>query len=374
MDRTTSQESGAARACQRGLNATQHQPPTHAAFTLIELLVVISIIALLISILVPTLNSAREQAKTIVCLANLKGIATAGNIYAADDRAEMSLPVHPLVGAVDGAVGEYEWGGRSGRGEPLSGSDPVSSIWGTQQGRGPATRPLNRIVYSGGFADYRNNAGPNQINWINDMNGSLDVFRCPSDRGYRGYHFDTWKNSGLSSYDHYGNSYVAAALWLGIAGPGCRLNSNSAFLKPMSRIVTPPRTIYFLENCGRFAYRTTMGTPEDGDCMSLCSDVIADAGKVVKGWHRKPWKFQASFVDGHAQTITMSGHLAPAPQLTKYPAWSGQKTDHDFWSCMIVRNKGWQLDTLPAAPVRMPISCQIGRCVDVHQMSIQSPG
>jgi prepilin-type N-terminal cleavage/methylation domain-containing protein len=53
-------------------------------FTLIELLVVISIIALLISILLPSLSRARESSKRLACASNTSGIVKAMNIYAND--------------------------------------------------------------------------------------------------------------------------------------------------------------------------------------------------------------------------------------------------------------------------------------------------
>ena len=54
-------------------------------FTLIELLVVISIIALLVSILMPALGRAREQTRAVVCLSNLKQAALASYEYAVDN-------------------------------------------------------------------------------------------------------------------------------------------------------------------------------------------------------------------------------------------------------------------------------------------------
>jgi prepilin-type N-terminal cleavage/methylation domain-containing protein/prepilin-type processing-associated H-X9-DG protein len=54
-------------------------------FTLIELLVVISIIALLLSIIVPSLGNAKEAARMMVCKSHLKQISTGANLWSYDN-------------------------------------------------------------------------------------------------------------------------------------------------------------------------------------------------------------------------------------------------------------------------------------------------
>ncbi len=59
------------------------------AFTLIELLVVISIIAVLIGILIPSLSKARDTARSTVCMSNMKQIMVAGITYANDNKEQI---------------------------------------------------------------------------------------------------------------------------------------------------------------------------------------------------------------------------------------------------------------------------------------------
>lgn len=69
--------------------------PARRAFTLIELLVVIAIIAILTSLLLPVLTRARQHARRVVCLNNLRQFVVADSIYA-HDFGELPAP-NPFV-------------------------------------------------------------------------------------------------------------------------------------------------------------------------------------------------------------------------------------------------------------------------------------
>jgi len=78
-------------------------------FTLVELLVVIGIIALLISVLLPVMNRAREQARSVACLSNLRQVAQWGLMYAQDSRGVLPTQSFGVTGSPPTQVVANDW-------------------------------------------------------------------------------------------------------------------------------------------------------------------------------------------------------------------------------------------------------------------------
>ncbi len=113
-------------------------------FTLIELLVVISIIALLVSILMPSLNRAKDNAKRTVCASNLKSIGQAIMMYAGDNGDKLPRNMDALNDSSPLANQEYN---ETGEGSPHR-SYMMFDIAGN---RSLSIKPWDRIKYRYGM-------------------------------------------------------------------------------------------------------------------------------------------------------------------------------------------------------------------------------
>jgi prepilin-type N-terminal cleavage/methylation domain-containing protein len=293
------------------------------AFTLIELLVVVAIIALLISILLPSLQGAREQGKRAACLSNMKAIALGCHMYAEEDKGENVIPIHFMYRSTQARsrwtwrMGEwFIWGGRSAP-ETITGMLPMGETGNYDAKR----RPLNRYMYSSlGEGDAAN----------------LPVFKCPSDTGYpddapytppapNGIDDAPPSAAGRPCYDITGNSYRASLY--------SYLSDTFAFAigpwgKPLSKLPNVSRLIVY-------------GEPTFFNMIGLDNGQATPDPVIAMGWHKKRMTDNIVYADGSARSTGAAGREPLGPDATNLMGLTGLN------ATLTSRGPSWQFDTWP---------------------------
>jgi len=102
-----------------------------AGFTLVELLTVVGIIALLVSLLLPALNIASDQAKAVQCLSNLRQVMVATQIYL--DQHKGTYPLANYTATHGTLKYSYNWDFTTLRNTATSITTMIPGlVWGTK--------------------------------------------------------------------------------------------------------------------------------------------------------------------------------------------------------------------------------------------------
>ena len=255
-----------------------HRKAAARGFTLVELLVVIGIIAVLISILLPVLNKAREQAKAVVCMSNEKQCLNAFMMYIADHRG--ATPSFPPIGMYYPQKTPY----KKSLGFYMDNKDggdsqiryDVGSFW---------PYLANALHYTGTPASGHAATPPAQVLY--------NVYNCPSDNEFRTVRFSSVQTQ--ASRDRNFSYSWNAILW---APPAKPLDDNNPpaqgpwagsekNVSKISQIVEPAHKIVLDEE----------RSPNDGWCFIGFDDLDDTPGNRHNG------RANYGFADGHVESF-----------------------------------------------------------------------
>jgi prepilin-type N-terminal cleavage/methylation domain-containing protein/prepilin-type processing-associated H-X9-DG protein len=216
-----------------------------AGFSLLELMVVAAIIALLLAILLPSIDAARRQTRRTVCAANLSQLAKSWQMLLNDKNG-----LFPRGTSI-----EFTYGGKQGDGASQYGANP----------RNPISKPLNRYV---------------RLPLV--TRDKAETFLCPEDTG-------TFE-ARPTAHAYYGTSYKTNPLLIGQGSIKQRGDD------PCLADVTKP-----LKDRIQVVSRSQVANESR---LILIGDLGWDymwdyANKELVNWHQRKGFYNLAFLDGH---------------------------------------------------------------------------
>lgn len=286
-------------------------------FTLIELLVVVAVIALLVSILLPSLSKARELARQSVCLSHMRGAGEALHMYATEQDGWMPGPnTSGLHLTVD--YGSYSPNDSTSPSEPVQNMDWISPLLGDSLGLPSSRRdrlvrilnhkmncPTNRIRYSFQYAPSGTgdsfNIDPSEVTY-SSYSAALG-FHAVGDGAMTDQRNAIRLHSQVSGRRHLPNSYVPRLERVGRA-------ASKVFAMEGARYVNNDREVSFNDFLRQIAGGNFMlygpMAPLNGDPFQIqfSGGEWGFAPKAYRFALRHDGRMNCAYFDGHAAPMT----------------------------------------------------------------------
>jgi prepilin-type N-terminal cleavage/methylation domain-containing protein len=268
--------------------------PTRNGFTLIELLVVVAIIAMLVSILLPALRDAREQAKITKCLAHYRQLTVVTVQYFLDNNDNFPFVAprqfDPQTGGITG-VCTWAYGGKTSHPHWVDKDGGYAYITIEE-------RPFNVYLMGGKLpTDLRLSDGTLK-------RAEVPVLCCPSDRSSHQYSSD-WELGEItateeySCYDDCGTSYHYNLHALN-PSPDGRLWWNGHCTSDQGFMFNEKGYVLI----GHDLVRNVLARQSSTYIMFMEDPMDASYGSTARapemGYHGRFSRYSVGFLDGHA--------------------------------------------------------------------------